>query len=232
MNQLSPETRDRWSDQVVALLPAIEQIAWQVGKRLPATISHEDLVQAGAAAAWEAMPRWDPARGVKLQTWILPRVRGGMIDFLRETGYLMHGGRRSGRVEKRQHLEARDPDSGKLLFDAPDAAAAEAERLRDAGENFAALLKGLNQTERLIVVLYFVDGLKMREIGEQLDLSESRVSQLMSSLLTRLAPIAARQYGVALRLNLKQRRLERREKLVHRPSRRRAGARQTPRRAA
>ncbi|MDX2114395.1 MAG: FliA/WhiG family RNA polymerase sigma factor [Planctomycetota bacterium] len=48
------------------------------------------------------------------------------------------------------------------------------------------LTKGLSRAERLIVVLYYYEEMTMKEIGMTLDLSESRVSQMHSSILARL----------------------------------------------
>lgn len=48
------------------------------------------------------------------------------------------------------------------------------------------LCKGLSRAERLIVVLYYYEGMTMKEIGMTLDLSESRVSQMHSLILLRL----------------------------------------------
>ncbi len=46
--------------------------------------------------------------------------------------------------------------------------------------------KGLNRNERLIIILYYYEELTMKEIGATLDLSESRVSQMHSSIMQRL----------------------------------------------
>jgi len=48
------------------------------------------------------------------------------------------------------------------------------------------LTKGLTRAERLIVVLYYYEEMTMKEIGRTLDLSESRVSQMHSSIMSRL----------------------------------------------
>jgi RNA polymerase sigma factor for flagellar operon FliA len=48
------------------------------------------------------------------------------------------------------------------------------------------LTKGLSRAEHLIVVLYYYEEMTMKEIGATLDLSESRVSQMHSSILARL----------------------------------------------
>jgi RNA polymerase sigma factor for flagellar operon FliA len=46
--------------------------------------------------------------------------------------------------------------------------------------------KGLSRAERLIVTLYYFEEMTMKEIGATLDLSESRVSQMHSSIIARL----------------------------------------------
>ena len=46
--------------------------------------------------------------------------------------------------------------------------------------------RGLNRAERLIIILYYFEEMTMKEIGETLDLSESRVSQMHSAILARM----------------------------------------------
>ena len=46
--------------------------------------------------------------------------------------------------------------------------------------------RGLNRNERLIVILYYYEEMTMKEIGATLNLSESRVSQMHSSIVQRL----------------------------------------------
>ena len=46
--------------------------------------------------------------------------------------------------------------------------------------------RGLNRNERLIIILYYYEDMTMKEIGATLDLSESRVSQMHSSIVSRL----------------------------------------------
>lgn len=48
------------------------------------------------------------------------------------------------------------------------------------------ITKGFSRTESLIITLYYYEGMTMKEIGATLDLSESRVSQIHSSILDRL----------------------------------------------
>jgi RNA polymerase sigma factor FliA len=48
------------------------------------------------------------------------------------------------------------------------------------------ITRGLTRAERLILILYYYEEMTMKEIGATLDLSESRVSQMHSSILARL----------------------------------------------
>lgn len=48
------------------------------------------------------------------------------------------------------------------------------------------IARGLNREERLVLVLYYTEGLTMAEIGLVLDLSESRVSQIHKDVIGRL----------------------------------------------
>jgi len=48
------------------------------------------------------------------------------------------------------------------------------------------ITRGLNREERLVLVLYYTEGLTMAEIGLVLDLSESRVSQIHKDVICRL----------------------------------------------
>lgn len=55
------------------------------------------------------------------------------------------------------------------------------------------IMNNLNRTERLIIVLYYYEQMTMKEIGVTLDLSESRVSQMHSSILNRLMTLLSRK---------------------------------------
>src|SRR5215510_12153932 len=60
------------------------------------------------------------------------------------------------------------------------------------------ITRGLSRAERLIIILYYFEEMTMKEIGATLDLSESRVSQMHSSILMRLkAQMADRRKELA-----------------------------------
>jgi RNA polymerase sigma factor for flagellar operon FliA len=57
------------------------------------------------------------------------------------------------------------------------------------------LTRGFSRSERLIVVLYYYEQLTMKEIGATLDLSESRVSQMHTSIVNRLKVTLSNRTG-------------------------------------
>jgi RNA polymerase sigma factor (sigma-70 family) len=186
---LDAATRAFCEEQTVALLPLIGQLARK--SRLPFPI--EDLVQEGAWAAYEALPRFDATRGVKLQTWIAPRIFGAMRDYARSVGRFTKGGGR----QRREHVVSlqalryqTDTGKGQSLLDelalpSPRATA-----------DWRRLLRGFSRAERIIVLEYFVHGSTMKSIAISLGLSESRVSQWMTTILDRLRRLEASERRV------------------------------------
>lgn len=65
------------------------------------------------------------------------------------------------------------------------------------------ITRGLSRAERLIIALYYFEEMTMREIGETLDLSESRVSQMHSNIMIRLkASLTHKHHIKTVALNL------------------------------
>ncbi|MBP1149599.1 MULTISPECIES: RNA polymerase sigma factor FliA [Methylocaldum] len=81
-------------------------------------------------------------------------------------------------------LEAGDS----ALDDCADSAAPPVEVLTQSGfaEALANAIAGLPERERLVISLYYEEELNLREIGEVLGVSESRVCQLQSQAMLRL----------------------------------------------
>ncbi len=63
---------------------------------------------------------------------------------------------------------------------------------RLAREDVRSLIsKGLSEKERLVVILYYYEEMTMKEIGQVLGLSESRISQMHAAVLSRLKKLLA-----------------------------------------
>ncbi len=83
-------------------------------------------------------------------------------------------------------VDSTDPDGARhsdTLIDRESVSPAELAKERDLKTR---ITRSLNRVERLLIILYFWEGLTMREAGTAVGLSESRVSQMLSSILSRL----------------------------------------------
>lgn len=176
---LDAATRAFCEEKTVELLPFIVRLAQRSNLPLPV----EDLVNEGAMAVFAALPRYDASRGAKLQTWLRPRIIGAFRDYARKVGRFLKGGER-GRGDTIESLHAKryQTDSGREVRLADCVATPPPPAAGDWGR----LLRGFSKRDRLVVLAYFVLGHTMQRIAADLNLSESRVSQLMTELLQRL----------------------------------------------
>ena len=69
---------------IVETLPLIKHIAYKVSTRLPSTVEMRDLVNAGVLGLLDAIGKFEPERGVKFKTYAEVRIRGAIIDSLRD----------------------------------------------------------------------------------------------------------------------------------------------------
>lgn len=93
-----------WSEQTVDLrntlvmhyVSLVGYVASQV-KNLPSSIEIDDLVSYGIFGLIEAINRFDPDKGVKFETYAIPRIRGSIIDELRSLDWVPRAVRSQGR---------------------------------------------------------------------------------------------------------------------------------------
>jgi RNA polymerase sigma factor FliA len=69
---------------IVAHLPEVRRIARHIQMRLPRHVSVEDLMQSGVLGLMDAIRKFDPSRNVPLRTYAQFRIRGAILDGLRE----------------------------------------------------------------------------------------------------------------------------------------------------
>lgn len=80
--------------------PLVKIIASRLAIRLPSHIDVNDLINAGIIGVIEALDRFDPSRGVKVETYLSFRIKGAMLDELRRMDWLPRSTR-----EKAKQLE-------------------------------------------------------------------------------------------------------------------------------
>lgn len=213
-------------------LPLVRYHAERVWQRLPDEVDLDDLFSAGVFGLMDAIDAYDQDRGVKFETYCVPRIRGAMLDELRNMDWVPRLvrsrarklseankeladrlGRQPSQEELAGHLNKSPQELERMLSDAntvslvslnkkwfeTDGAKdiSEIDLIEDQrGEDptsriqkndiMRLVTKGLSRNERLIIILYYYEEMTMKEVGMALDLSESRVSQMHSSIVNRL----------------------------------------------
>ena len=83
----------------------VKRIAYHMMTRLPASVEVDDLIQAGLMGLMDAVSRYDSDQGAHFETYATQRVRGAMLDELREADWASRNVRRAGRqIESAVHI--------------------------------------------------------------------------------------------------------------------------------
>jgi len=78
---ISPDERDRL---ILENLPQVRLIARRIHDKLPESVSLDDLVSTGVVGLITAVDHFDPSQNVKLKTYAEYKIRGAILDSLRE----------------------------------------------------------------------------------------------------------------------------------------------------
>src|ERR1700678_3727635 len=96
-------------NQAVELyLPLVKYNAERIWSRLPDGVDLDDLISAGVFGLMDAIDAFDLERGVKFETYCVPRIRGAMLDELRTMDWVprLVRSKASKMEEARKSLEA------------------------------------------------------------------------------------------------------------------------------
>ena len=219
-------------DQLVQrFAPLVKRIAYHLMARLPSSVQVDDLVQNGMMGLLDAINRFEAGMGAQFETYAAQRVRGAMLDGLRENDWLPRSLRRDFRrievaISQLEQEYGRAPsenelatalsmslaDYQKMLQDARGHQLISFEdMIEDGEEDFlerhltddsnepskvleeaslrSLLVQGIEslpEREKLMMALYYEQDLNLREIGEVMGVTESRVCQLHSQAVARL----------------------------------------------
>ena len=80
-----------------AYLPLVKRIAYHLMTRLPASVEVDDLIQAGLIGLLGAIERFDDTQGAQFETYASQRIRGAMLDELREADWASRNVRKASR---------------------------------------------------------------------------------------------------------------------------------------
>lgn len=211
--------------------PLVKRIAFHLMSRLPSSVQVDDLVQNGMIGLLDAIDRFEAGFGAQFETYATQRVRGAMLDGLRENDWLPRSLRREMRrieaaIHELEQSAGRPPtekelaeslgmplaDYQKMLQDArghqlvyfedlagdgdedflerhftdDDADPARLFEDLDLRRHLVGAIESLPEREKLMMGLYYEQDLNLREIGEVMGVTESRVCQLHSQAIARL----------------------------------------------
>src|SRR5579859_6494220 len=82
------------NDMVVKLLPLVKRVALNLRGHLPAHVELDDLISDGTVGLIDAVRKFDPARGVTLESYARYRIRGAILDSLRDQDHASRDMRR------------------------------------------------------------------------------------------------------------------------------------------
>ena len=219
------------SELIHGYIPLVKRIAQHLLLRLPASVSLDDLIQNGMLGLLDALEKYQEGMGAQFETYATQRIRGAILDSLREADWLPRSLRKEMRrvekaIQELEHTFGRIPSESeiadkleislpayqKLLNDSRGHQLIYIEDLMPSGEldcseihlsspseNPAQILEEKNlkehlskaidrlpEREKLLMALYYEQELNLREIGEVLGVTESRVCQLHSQAISRL----------------------------------------------
>ena len=85
-------------------VPLVRRLAHHMIAKLPPNVEIDDLIQVGMMGLAEALTRYQAAQGVQFETFATQRIRGAMIDELREGDWMSRGSRKSQKdIERAMH---------------------------------------------------------------------------------------------------------------------------------
>ncbi len=219
-------------------IPLVKYTAERIRSRLPKNVDINDLINAGVFGLMDSINKFDIDRGTRFEPYCVMRIRGSIIDELRNADWVPRLTRsRANKLEKvykqlSDKLE-REPTDEELAAELQVSEKKLQEMLKEAnaahmvsidrkyegdtGEDsdnygsYADILKNkinvdpseqlekkevldiivqkLSDEEKNIIIMYYFDELTMQEIGEVLNVTESRISQIHSKLLFKLRRI-------------------------------------------
>ena len=178
--------------------PLVRKIAGGFQRKLPRNVLREDLIAAGMSGLWDAIRRHPDGPSESFEWYVRVRIRGAILDELRAQDWLPRRARAA--AEAASGTDAYVPPPAVVRFDdvseweqnrcLADASSSEAAvAAKFAQETLAKAVDQLPERERHIVSQHYFRGVKFKDLGVELGVSEPRISQLHSRAIQRLKAI-------------------------------------------
>lgn len=181
--------------------PLVRKIAGGFQRKLPRNVLREDLVAAGMSGLWDAIRRHGDTAGETFEWYVRVRVRGAILDELRAQDWLPRRARAAAASASAESGEYVPPpavvrlddvsewEQSRCLSDLTSSETAVAAKFTH--ETLAKAVERLPDRERHIVSEHYFKGVKFKDLGAELGVSEPRISQLHSRAMRRLKTLMA-----------------------------------------
>lgn len=102
--------------------PLVRKLAHHMMVKLPANVQVDDLIQVGLIGLSEALTRFEANQGVQFETFATQRIRGAMLDELRENDWVSRSTRKSQKeieesLRRLEHRLGRSPLESEIAAD-------------------------------------------------------------------------------------------------------------------
>ncbi|MEW5993422.1 MAG: FliA/WhiG family RNA polymerase sigma factor [Candidatus Zixiibacteriota bacterium] len=226
-------------------IPLVRNVASRMAMGFPRSVELSDLVNTGVIGLIEAFRNFDPNRGVKFETYAVPRIRGAILDELRALDWVPRSTRAKSREIERalMNLEnelGRPPEVGELakemkisvqelhlalddvsstgmlsldevvyreddnrqvprietVIDRSDGSVLGEIEKSELRSFLVVAMDRLTRQEKLVIGLYYYEELTLKEIGEVMSISESRVSQIHTRAVGKLRVMVRERFAL------------------------------------
>lgn len=181
--------------------PLVRKIAGGFQRKLPRNVLREDLIAAGMSGLWDAIRRHGETAGETFEWYVRVRVRGAILDELRAQDWLPRRARAAAANASAETGEYVPPpavvrlddvsewEQSRCLSDLSSSETAVAAKFTH--DSLAKAVEQLPERERHIVSSHYFRGVKFKDLGLELGVSEPRISQLHSRAMRRLKTLMA-----------------------------------------
>ncbi|MDR3684695.1 MAG: sigma-70 family RNA polymerase sigma factor, partial [Geothrix sp.] len=89
-----PFDRDNREQLIKDYVPLVKFVAHRIASRLPSHVELDDLINSGILGLMDAIEKFEPARNIKFKTYAELRVKGAILDGLRDLDWVPRSLRR------------------------------------------------------------------------------------------------------------------------------------------
>jgi RNA polymerase sigma factor (sigma-70 family) len=177
----------------------INRVAWTFVRRTRVFMDIDDARQVAALAAWRILEKHgdvgDGLLAIAGYRALSDEMRSGRVTGIARSGHA-RGDLRALSLNSQIPTTGQSIDGAPLYYidvldDREDSAYEAVDEAIDAERRVAHALTKIPARHRFVVYLYFFEGLTQAQIGEMLDVTESRICQLLASAKSKLRPLLA-----------------------------------------